>query len=222
MKLLALSDVELGYIYQPHIQERFSDVDIIISCGDLPHYYLEYVISMLNVPLYYVNGNHANKIEFTSGGERHYPWGAINTHQKCIKDDTGVLIAGIEGSLRYNKGPHQFTQLEMWNMVLRFVPRFLINKLRYGRYLDIFITHAPPWKIHDDTDLPHQGIKAYRWLNKVFEPTYHLHGHTHVYRNDVQVVTKFHKTMIINVYGYREIHFDMSPVINGLRKHKEI
>ncbi len=51
MKILAVSDIELGYIYQPRISERFSDVDLIISCGDLPHYYLEYIVSMLNVPL---------------------------------------------------------------------------------------------------------------------------------------------------------------------------
>ena len=213
MKILAVSDVELEYLYQPSIVNRFYDADIIISCGDLPNYYLEYMISMLNVPLYYVNGNHARKIEITSGGERKYPWGAVNLHQKIITDDTGLLIAGIEGSLRYNQGPFQYSQTEMWSMVLSMVPKLIINKFKYGRFLDIFISHAPPWKIHDEEDLPHHGIKAFRWLIKVFKPTYHLHGHIHVYRNDIVTKTRFSETDVINCYGYREIFFDIRPLI---------
>jgi Icc-related predicted phosphoesterase len=213
MKILAVSDIELGFLYQPNIVDRFYDVDLIFSCGDLPHYYLEYMISMLNIPLYFVNGNHANKLEITTGGERNYPWGAVNLHGRCITDDTGLLIAGIEGCQRYNLGSFQYTQSEMWMLIYKLIPRLLINKLRYGRYLDIFITHAPPWKIHDQNDLPHQGIKAFRWLINVFQPTYHLHGHIHVYRNDTITITKIEKTEVINCYGYRELFFDIRPFI---------
>ncbi len=217
MKILAVSDIELGYIYQPRISERFSDVDLIISCGDLPHYYLEYIISMLNVPLYYVNGNHANKIEITTAGDRSYPWGAINVHKKVKTDDTGVLIAGIEGCLKYNNGPYQYSQNDMWRMVFQLVPQLLINKMRFNRFLDLFITHAPPFGIHDQDDLPHTGIKAFNWFNRVFQPTYHLHGHIHVYRNDAIIETKINKTTILNCYGYKEVLFDMLPVIAGLK-----
>ncbi|HSM25338.1 MAG TPA: metallophosphoesterase [Anaerolineaceae bacterium] len=213
MKILAVSDTELGFLYQPSIVDRFFDVDLIISCGDLPHYYLEYMISMLNVPLYYVNGNHANKIEITTGGERRYPWGAVNLHKRNITDDTGLLLAGIEGCVRYNFGPFQYSQPEMWNMVFSLIPKLLFNKLRYGRFLDIFITHAPPWKIHDEKDLPHQGIKAFRWFINVFKPTYHLHGHIHVYRNDTITETQFNQTKVINCYGYRELLFDIQRYI---------
>lgn len=215
MKILAVSDIELGFLYQPTIANRFYDVDIIISCGDLPHYYLEYMISMLNIPLYYINGNHAHKIEITSGGERKYPWGAINIHRKNIVDDTGLLLAGIEGCLRYNMGPHQYTQAEMWSMVINLAPKLIFNKIKHGRFLDLFISHAPPWQIHDDSDLPHQGIKAFRWLLKVFKPTYHLHGHIHVYRNDIVTKTRFHQTDVINCYGYRELPFDIRPYITN-------
>ena len=218
MKILAISDVVLSHIYQPRISERFSDVDLIISCGDLPHYYLEYIISTLNVPLYYVNGNHANKIEITSAGERHYPWGAINVHKKTHIDDSGVLISGIEGSLRYNRGPHQYTQSEMWQMVLRRIPSLLLNKMRFGRYLDFFITHAPPFKIHDRDDRPHTGIKAFNWFDRVFQPTYHLHGHIHLYRNDDIRLTKINQTSLVNCYGYQVLNFDMKPVIEGIKR----
>ena len=219
MKILAVSDVELDYIYRPQIAERFNTVDLIISCGDLSNYYLEYMVSMLNIPLYYVNGNHTHRVEFTTEGDKKYPWGATNVHQRCIVDDTGVLLAGIEGSLRYNRAEHQYTQAEMWQKVFGLMPRFFYNKLRYGRFLDIFISHAPPWHIHDQDDLPHRGIKAFRWLIKVFEPVYHLHGHIHLYRNDTIYKTLFHRTQVINCYGYREINFDMAPVMAAIKKN---
>ncbi len=220
MKLLAVSDIELQQLYHTSISDRFSDVDLIISCGDLPHYYLEFMVSILNIPLYYVNGNHTNKVEFTSAGERHYPWGAVNLNKRSLVDDTGLIISGIEGSLRYNSGNFQYTQSEMWFMVLNLVPRFLFNKIRFGRYVDIFVSHAPPWKIHDEEDLPHQGIKAFRWLLQLFKPVYHLHGHTHIYRNDTEIITNYHATKVINCYGYRELMFDMKPVIAGLKRKK--
>ena len=47
MKILALSDVELPAVNSTRIRERFPDVDLVISCGDLPYYYLEYVLSSL-------------------------------------------------------------------------------------------------------------------------------------------------------------------------------
>ena len=213
MKILAVSDIELGYLYQPKIVDRFYDIDLILSCGDLPHYYLEYMISMLNIPLYYVNGNHASKLEFTTGGERKFPWGARNIHKSSVTDDTGLLLAGVEGCLRYNLGNFQYTQSEMWAFVYKLVPKLFLNKLRYGRFLDIFLSHAPPWKIHDQEDLPHQGIKAFRWLIKVFQPAYHLHGHIHVYRNDAVTNTRYINTDVINCYGYKELSFDIRPYI---------
>jgi hypothetical protein len=203
MRILSVSDTEIGFIYSPMIVEKFQSIDMVISCGDLPYYYLEYILSMLNVPLYYVRGNHASRVEFTSGGERTTPWGAVNIHQRVMEDDTGLLMAGLEGCLQYNRGPYQYTQGEYWMKVFRLIPGLMINKLRTGRYLDMFITHAPPWHIHDDTDLPHQGIKAFNWFNNVFQPTYHLHGHIHIYRNDIETVTQVENTTVINTYGYR-------------------
>lgn len=218
MKILAVSDVELGFIYQPQIRERFCDVDLLIGCGDLQSYYLEYMVSTLNIPMYYVNGNHVYRSESITGDSKPFPMGAVNIHRRCLTDDTGVLIAGVEGSLRYNLAGFQYTQSEMWDHVYKIIPKLLFNKIYYGRYLDIFVTHAPPWKIHDQSDLPHQGIKAFRWLIKVFKPVYHLHGHVHIYRNDSIISTRYLQTDIINCYGYREITFDMKPVIAGLKK----
>ena len=103
-------------------------------------------------------------------------------------------------------------------MVLRLVPGFLLNKARYNRYLDVMVTHSPPWHIHDDTDLPHQGIKAFNWLIKVFEPTYFLHGHIHVYRPDTVTRSVIGKTAVLNVFGYREITLQDTRVLPARRK----
>jgi hypothetical protein len=208
MKILAVSDTEVPLLYSPLIVQRFRDVDVIISCGDLPYYYLEYMISMLDVPLYYVRGNHANKVETTTGGDRSSPWGAIDIHQRCKCDPSGLLMAGIEGSLRYNYGPQQYSQAEMWLMVWLLTPTFFLNRLRYGRFLDIFVTHSPPWKIHDADDRPHQGIKAFRWVINTFKPRYHLHGHIHLYRQDAVKDTMVGRTHVVNPYGYQVLEIN--------------
>jgi hypothetical protein len=134
LKILALSDVELPAIYNSHIKERFGEINLVISCGDLPYYYLEYVITMLDVPLYYVHGNHVTAVQDSSGQHRANPWGAINLHRKVIYNpDFDLILAGIEGSLRYSEGSYQYTSAKMWRMVLHMAPRLLLNKLRYGR-----------------------------------------------------------------------------------------
>ncbi|MFH1445795.1 MAG: metallophosphoesterase, partial [Chloroflexota bacterium] len=53
----------------------------------------------------------------------------------------------------------------------------------------------------------HQGIKAFLWLIKVFQPSYHLHGHIHLYLPKIPHETRMGKTTIINTYGFRELTF---------------
>lgn len=202
IKVLTLSDILIPFIYSPQIKQRFVGVDLSIVCGDLPYYYLEYIQSALNVPVYYVNGNHSAVKETTS----HIPWsdpmGAVDLHRRVINHD-GMLLAGIEGCGWYKEGPYQYSQNEMWVNVFNLLPKLFYNRMAHGRYLDVFVTHAPPWGIHDQQDLPHRGIKAFRWLIKVFKPSYHLHGHIHIYRPDTITETVFKETCVINTFGYR-------------------
>lgn len=217
MKILAVSDTEVSFIYSPVVKQRFADVDFVISCGDLPYFYLEYIISMLNRPLYYVNGNHKNQVEFGATGDRRSPWGAILLHRRFVRAPGGLLMAGMDGSIQYNFGPSQYSQIEMWQMVLLMVPGLLVNKARYGRYLDIFVSHAPPRHVQDREDLPHQGFSAFRWLLRVFQPTVHLHGHIHLYRQDAVVETQFENTRVINAYGFREIELSAPETVRRRR-----
>ncbi|MBP9041151.1 MAG: metallophosphoesterase family protein [Anaerolineaceae bacterium] len=218
MKLLAVSDVEVGFLYSPMICDKFQDIDLLFSCGDLPYYYVEYMLTMLNIPCYYVRGNHSSAVEYGYSSTRKSPLGAVDLHKRCVEDETGLLVAGLEGCLRYNPGAHQYTQAEYWNMVFYLVPRFFYNKAFLGRYLDIFIAHAPPWQIHDENDLPHRGIKAFRWLINVFQPRYFLHGHIHVYRMDTITQTTIGKTAVVNVFGYKVLPIDTPRVRSWQRK----
>src|SRR5947207_13754792 len=56
--ILAVSDEVDPLVYSDHVRERFRHVDLVLSCGDLPYSYLDYIVSMLDVPLYGVRGNH--------------------------------------------------------------------------------------------------------------------------------------------------------------------
>lgn len=206
MRLLALSDTESMRVYSSNIRERFGDVDAAISCGDLPYPYLEFVISSLDIPLYFVHGNHLTCIENQTEGIRSHPWGGIDLHRKVLYDKAhDLLIAGIEGSLDYNNGPKQYTQLQMWLMVFEMIPKLLINRLKHGRYLDCFVTHSPADGIHSQDDYAHRGVKAFRWVLRWFSPTVHLHGHVHLYMPNQPRETTFRNTRVINAYKYFEL-----------------
>jgi Icc-related predicted phosphoesterase len=208
MRILSLSDTIVSLIYSPLIRSRHEGVDIILGCGDLPYYYLEYVFTSLEAPLYFVRGNHDKVLEHSSAGQRTGPHGGIDLHSRTVTYK-GLLLAGVEGSLRYRPGPYQYTQAEMWWLVYRLIPGLLRNRLVYGRYLDVFVTHAPPTGVHDSDDLPHRGINAFRWLVKVFQPALHIHGHIHIYYPGTAMETHLGVTRVINSYAWREISIDI-------------
>ena len=212
MKLLAISDKVVELIYSPCLVEKFRDVDMVLSCGDLPYYYLEYIVSSLNVPLLYVHGNHDPAVEYWSGGyEATGPSGCSNIHGQLVREK-GLLVAGLEGSIWYKpSGGYQYTDLQMWSAASRFVPALLFNRLITGRRLDILLAHSPPYGIHNgsDIDRTHTGFKSFLWLMRQFKPRYLLHGHRHVY-NPLEVTeTQYEQTMVINVYPYKVFEIDV-------------
>lgn len=219
MKLLCVSDTESPVVYSHRLRERFGSYDGVISCGDLAYPYLEYIVSVLDRPLYYVNGNHDKVTPSALDETREQPWGATNLHRRVIYNPKlDLLIAGIEGSLVYNHKPRQYSQLQMWLMIFEMIPKLLWNKVRYGRFLDIFISHAPPAGIHDDSDYAHRGVNAFRWLDRWFSPQIHLHGHIHLYMPTQKREIQFHRTRIINAFDYIELEVEPSPKKARLRQ----
>ena len=215
MKILCISDQIDPLIYSNTIKDRFSDIDLVLSAGDLPLDYLEFIVSTLNKPLLFVFGNHnlkelpfyrptfEDRFRFYSvQAERDaLTSGAIHVGSK-IHREGNLIIMGLGGSLRYNNGPNQFTNRQMNFEIVKLVPRLLFNKLVYGRFLDILLTHAPPLGIHDKEDPCHRGFKAFLWFMRLFKPLFLIHGHIHLY--DLQDVrtTKYHETQVINAYSH--------------------
>ena len=204
MKLLAVSDRVLDKLYSGQTRHSFSDVELVIGCGDLPLYYLDFLTSALDAPLVYVRGNHDQSPQFGVDGK---VWtnvrGGVNIHGKIVARK-GLILAGLQGSMRYKAhADYMYSETEMRMMVAQMVPRLLWNRQRLGRALDVLVTHSPPFGIHDRRDLPHTGFKVFLSFLRLFRPRYHLHGHVHIYRQDEVVRTQFEDTTIINVYPYQ-------------------
>jgi Icc-related predicted phosphoesterase len=208
MRILTVSDKVEPVLYSPYIRERVGKIDVVLACGDLPYYYLEYIVDQLDTSLFFVHGNHDKVIPAAMDGPALFgapttmSW-AVNLHQRtaCFK---GLLLAGLEGCRMYNPNvPFQYTEGDVNRQAFFLSQRLFLNRLRYGRGLDILLTHAPPAGIHDDTDLPHRGFAAYLTLLRRFHPLLMIHGHQHVYNRLQATETDYEATRIINTYGYR-------------------
>ena len=114
MKILALSDMVDERVYSEHLLKNYGDVDLVVGCGDLPYYYLEFVVSMLNRPVLYVYGNHDAKPQVLADGR------VVNVAEGCeliegrsiLEHD--LLFVGLGGSIRYQPGTkHQYSEGEM-------------------------------------------------------------------------------------------------------------
>jgi len=206
VRILAVSDQVSRAIYNGGIAQRFGDVDMVISSGDLPYSYLEYIVSMLDVPCFYVHGNHDHP-EYTSGGEiLTEPGGWTNLDGRTYAE-SGVLLAGLEGSIRYKpEANYQYTEREMTWKVWKLIPGLLSNRISYGRYLDILVTHSPPYGVHDGDDLAHRGFEVFLDFMKHFKPRYLLHGHKHVHGTE-PTRSRYAQTDVINVYPYRVVAY---------------
>jgi Icc-related predicted phosphoesterase len=207
MKVLALSDQVEERVYNLAGQGSFHDVGLILGCGDLTYTYLEYIVSMLNVPMFYVPGNHDPEDNSKFAHSR--AEGGSNLDLKCVYIK-GFLIAGIGGSIRYRPdGVNQYSQAEAFQRVTRLIPKLFLNRLYYGRILDILITHSPPFGIHDEKTQAHRGLKAINWFLRWARPRYHFHGHTHFYRRNLEpAVTQLGSTTIMNIFPYKLIEIE--------------
>lgn len=206
MRVLSVSDRVLDQLYSSNVREMHPGVELIIGCGDLPYYYLEFLVSAFDVPLVYVFGNHDGGPQYTADNRQLTGVeGGTYIHGQAININ-GLLLAGLSGSMRYRpRAPYMYTESEMRGQIARLVPQLLWNRQRYGRYLDVLVTHSPPFGIHDREDLPHTGFKVFLQLMRVFKPRYLLHGHIHLYRRDTIRQTQVGDTEVINVYPYQSI-----------------
>lgn len=233
MKILCVSDQIDPLVYSETIKERFANIDAILCAGDLPSDYIDFIVSSLNKPTFFIFGNH-NLKEFGYYHKNHRNQrdmaqsqmmrASMNYEMSCchgatyvgfkvlkekslkIKGKNGkerpLLIGGVSGSIRYNNGLSQYTEFQMFTHLLKLTPALFWNKIRYGTYLDIFLTHASPRHIHDKEDPCHKGFECFNWFIKHFSPKYLVHGHIHLYDINSQRITKSEHTTVVNAYSY--------------------
>lgn len=217
LQVLAVSDEVDQRIYSSSIRERMGDIDMIIGCGDLPASYLEFLTDALRRPVYYVLGNHAEEITRTGvRGETRHPEGCTDVGFKVERDPlSGLIIAGLPGSPRYSdQEPVQFTEFQMAMHMIRMAPRLLWNKLRYGRALDLLVTHSPPRDVGDRKDVAHRGFASMHRFIELTKPRYQLHGHVHLYDRTENNIHRLYDTEVINVFPYQRLDLDFDA-LNG-------
>lgn len=192
LNILILADHKSKFLYDYYDPEQLKDVELIISCGDLPSEYLTFFVTLCNVPLLYVMGNHDRRYEEKP------PEGCI-----CIEDDIfvyrGIRILGLGGSMEYiPKSSNQYTERKMKQRV-----RKLGLKLWWHKGFDILVTHAPAYQLNDLEDLPHRGFKVFRTLMEKYEPKFFFHGHVHAnYSRNFKREDTFGKTKVVNAFEY--------------------
>ena len=215
--MLAVSDLVEPHVYQPSVAEWLGPVDLIVSCGDLPPQYLNFLADAFNVSLYHVLGNHCFGVHDPAEEQvTHDFMGATDLHGRLecfVKhgSEEPLLLAGLEGSPVYNYGPHQYSEVEMERKLVKLVPGLLRAKVTKGRYMDVFVARSPPRGIHDLPDRAHKGFKSFLPFLKRFHPTLMLHGHTHRYDPTQPTRTRYGDSTIINVYGHAVLQLRYSP-----------
>ena len=197
MKILSISDMVVPELSEQFDARQFDGVELVLSCGDLPPEYLASIREHLDVPLYYIRGNHDIRYQNSP------PVGCLDIHQRWITFK-GLRIMGLEGSRWYNGGPIQYRDYQMRQMIWRMTPG-----LWFKGGVDMVITHAPPRHIHDAEDRCHRGFDSFLKLINRFKPRYFIHGHIHAYITDpCQRVTLVDNTHVINTFAYHLLEVD--------------
>ncbi len=193
MKILLVADKENDFIWDHFDPERFKDIELIISCGDLQSSYLSFLVTMIHVPLFYVHGNHDTTYQ------RHPPEGC-----DCIEDMivtcNGLRFLGLGGSMWYSGRPHQYTEKDMEKRI-----RKLWRPIRKNKGFDILVTHAPPLGIGDGSDTCHKGFQSFLTLMDKYDPKYMFHGHMHMNYSRQERSHTYNNTRIVNGYNYHII-----------------
>ncbi len=197
MKILGISDIVVSELSERFDTGPFDGVELVLSCGDLPPEYLSSIREQLDVPLFYVRGNHDIRYQNAP------PVGCLNIHRRRITFK-GIRIMGLEGSRWYNGGPIQYRDYQMRQMIWRMLPG-----LWFTGGVDMVVTHAPPRHIHDAEDRCHRGFDSFLKLISRFKPRYFIHGHIHAHFTDPSKrMTPVGDTRVINTFGFHLLEVD--------------
>lgn len=202
VKILCVSDTEVPQLENAaNLRRHYSDVDVIISCGDMPVAYLDFISTLLGKPLMYVRGNHDEEYERN-------PLGGVNLHEN-FTTFKGLTFVGLEGCIQYSKGKIQYTQSEINAKVVKMAPNLRWRRWRKGYGVDVFVAHSPPRGIHDiEDDFPHRGFDGFIKFLDWYHPRYMIHGHVHTWDRRKITETQYKDTMVMNINPYTVLEIE--------------
>lgn len=203
MKILAVSDEPVKWIYSATLRERCKDVQLVVGCGDLPIWYMEFIASALDARCVYVHGNHDSFEIQEEGKVKSHADGWTNLDMN-VQTIGGLTMAGLEGCLRYKPdAPFQYSQMQQ-KMRAGVLASRLLTRLLTAKSFDLMVTHSPPYGIHNGVDHAHTGFTSFNWLMETFRPKLWLHGHQHTnYAPRDATETQIGATKVINVHPFR-------------------
>ncbi len=205
MRILAVSDEVHNLLYRPSFLDELKPIDLLLGCGDLPYTYMEYLVTQSRAhDAFFVHGNHDKAQSLGDGRILQAPGGWVDVDRRAEHARAArLIIAGLEGCIRYRPMyAYQYTELEMRLRAQTLMLKLQLNRIRYGRALDVFIAHAPPRHIHDSVEGAHRGFETFVRIIDHFHPHLFLHGHHHMYGTQGWH-TKRGETHVVNVHPYR-------------------
>jgi len=87
-------------------------------------------------------------------------------------------------------------------VMMRLVPAMVWHRIFHGRFLDVLLTHSPPYGINDLPDPCHTGFRVFLWFMRTFKPRYLVHGHVHLYDRNAARGAQYMSTSVINAYDH--------------------
>ncbi len=171
-KVLVIADYE-----HAHFQENFKlTFDFVLSCGDVGFLILQEIHEQYNKPIFAVKGNH--------DPAKSFPEFVQDVHAKIVQH-RHWLIGGWQGVPDYKStGAYEWDDLAV------------MEKLSKFPYVDIFICHAPIYKLTDKDDYAHTGSEAILKYIKEKQPKFVYHGHVHS-----KMGTMIENTAVVSVFG---------------------
>ena len=196
MKILLLADIEDTALWDYFSPDRVKGYDLILAAGDLKAEYLTFLVTMSNLPVFYVHGNH-------NAAYDHYPPEGCECIDDRLVPYRGLRILGLGGSALYSREPYQYTEREMRRRIARL--RFAVWK---ARGVDIVLTHCPPKGYGDADDYAHRGFEAFLPMLDRWKPKALVHGHVHMTYGNIKRELPYGETRIINAYQRYTLEID--------------
>lgn len=167
---------------KPRFDEAIrSNVDFVLSLGDVDPPILEEIHLRFHKPIFAVKGNHDST--------RPFPEYVTDVHLRFAQH-RNWLIGGFGGVPAYKgTGAYEWDDLAA------------AERLSKLPYVDILICHAPLLGITDREDYAHQGSEAIRRYIETQQPKFVYHGHVHE-----KMAAMVGTTAVVSVCGAEVFH----------------